>query len=86
LKLRPPQAVLELGYNKSVGSKFPDLESLRISDIRLEDCNVIPRQSIELGGRCLVSNNGENKVSAVGTKLCDEFKLKVSLSDLDATQ
>jgi hypothetical protein len=51
------------------------LKSLPISNIRLENCNVIPGQILELGGRSFVANKGEDFVLAVGTQLPDEFKL-----------
>jgi hypothetical protein len=59
-----------------MGQKCTDLESRCISNIRLEDCDVLSRQTIELRCCSFVTNDGKDGTPAVGTELCYEFKLK----------
>jgi hypothetical protein len=75
LKPRLLQAAYKGQRRRETVARDTYLKSLPISNIRLENCNVIPGQILELGGRSFVANKGEDFVLAVGTQLPDEFKL-----------
>jgi hypothetical protein len=79
LKPRSLQAKNKSGSAGFEGEESKDLQSFCVSDIRLEDGNVIPRQIIQLGRRSFVPNEREDSVVAVGTKLPDEFELSAMI-------
>jgi hypothetical protein len=51
------------------------LQNIGVSNIRLKNCNVVPRQITQSGGSSFVANYGEDFVLGVGTQLLDELKL-----------